>query len=158
MLAQRSITCMATALSVGMLAACAHARRLDPLASIRHDHAPTPAEQAEAAQDPPLTQMRSALRAIASAQELYYEAHNTYTTHVDTLRQMPACAYSAQVTVIVLAASTLGWAAKSVHPVLPGRSCVQWVASPGQIEVPLTDHDHRRGDALPGGVVCDSVP
>jgi hypothetical protein len=145
-------------LTVTILIGCVRASRPDPLAAIRHDRPPTSADEAQAALAPPLAQMRSALRAIASAEELYYERHHAYTTNVETLRTMPACAFSRQVSVTILAATTRGWAAKSTHPSLAGYSCVQWVAGPGEIEVPVTDRDHRRGDVLPGGVVCDSVP
>jgi len=140
------------------LGACARPPRPDPLAAIRHDHPATTAEEAQAALDPPLSQMRHALRAVASAEALYFEGRHRYTTNVDTLRLMPACAFSRQVTVTVLAATADAWAAKSEHPGLPGRSCVQWVASPGEVPVPVTAHDGRRADALPGGVVCDSTP
>lgn len=109
-------------------------------------------------QHPPAYQMRSALRALASAEDEFFKRHGRLTSDVDSLRQMPTCAISRHVEVSVVHLSAGGWASRSRHPALPGRSCVQWVSRPGDVPVPTTDRERRRGDTQPGAVVCDSLP
>ena len=116
------------------------------------------AELAQIESQSPAYQMRSALRALASAEDQFYKAHGYVTGNLDSLRQMPACMISRHVQVSIVGLSVDGWASRSRHPSLPGLSCVQWVSGPNDVPVPLTDLERRRGDVLPGGVVCDSLP
>ena len=109
---------------------------------------------------PPLTPVEavtSSLRAVASAQEAYYADHGTYTADLDALRRYPGCHIQLDVTITIHEGTSRGWAASGFHPQFPERSCVQWVSRPGGASVPLTRRESRRGDALPGGVVCDSA-
>jgi hypothetical protein len=119
-----------------------------------------PARQAPAAEEPvrPIEAVRSSLHAIASAEERYYSDHGTYTTDVAALLEYPGCDIKPAVSITIHTASADGWAASGTHPGFPGRSCVQWVSRPGAIPVPVTRQDGRRGDELPGGVVCDAPP
>lgn len=108
---------------------------------------------------PPLTPVAavtSSLRAVAAAQEQYYSDHRSYTTDLAALRQYPGCVIQPGVTITVHAAGPRGWAASGFHPEFPGRSCVQWVSAPDGVPVPETALQHRRGDFVPGGVVCDA--
>lgn len=104
-------------------------------------------------------QMRSALMAVANAQEQYFGRHRRFTDDISALREMPGCTIGRQVEVTVVSHSAGGWAGRSRHPSLPGRSCVQLVARPGAaVAVPTTDRENRRGDEQPGAVICDSLP
>jgi hypothetical protein len=105
---------------------------------------------------PPINAVTSSLRAVATAQEKYYADHRSYTTDVAALRQYPGCPLQPGVTITVHAAGPRGWAASGFHPGFPGRSCVQWVSAPDGVPVPETALEHRRGDSLPGAVVCDA--
>lgn len=104
----------------------------------------------------PVGAVTSSLRAVAAAQEQYYSEHRSYTTDLAALRRYPGCVIQPGVTITVHAAGARGWAASGFHPEFPGRSCVQWVSAPDGVPVPETTLEHRRGDALPGGVVCDA--
>ncbi len=106
----------------------------------------------------PIGAVRTSLRAVASAQERYWRDHGTYATGVAELMRYPGCRVQPGVTITIHAATAKGWAASGTHPGLADRSCVQWVSEPGGVPVPITQHDGRRGDEEPGGVVCDAEP
>lgn len=106
---------------------------------------------------PPIEQMRSALRALATAQEEYHGRNGRFTDDIAALREMPGCIISRQVEVTVVSLVPRGWASRSRHPGLPGRSCVQ-IAGGRDVPVPTTDRDSRRGDEQRGAVICDSLP
>jgi hypothetical protein len=108
--------------------------------------------------EPPLTPVgavTTSLRAVASAQGKYYTEHGTYTTDLGALRRYPGCRIQPDVTITIHAANADGWAASGFHPGFANRSCVQWFSRPGAVPVPVTALERRRGDSLPGGVVCD---
>ena len=107
----------------------------------------------------PVGAVTSSLRAVAAAQEKHYSDHGSYSTDLAALRRYPGCVIQPGVTITIHEGGAWGWAASGFHPGFPDRSCVQWVSRPGGVPVPLTTFEKRRGDALPGGVVCDpTVP
>jgi len=109
---------------------------------------------------PPLTPVdavTSSLRAVATAQEAFFQDHHTYTTDLDALLRYPGCRVHRGVRITIHEAAADGWAASGSHRNAPDRSCVQWVSRPGGVAVPVTRREGRRADALPGGVVCDST-
>jgi hypothetical protein len=117
--------------------------------------APTAEAQAE-----PIALVRSSLRAVATAQEAYWEEHGTYTTDLSLLGQVmdriESCEIQEGVTVRVAQASENGWAMEATHPDYPERSCVQWLGRPGAVEPIATAREGVRGDESPGRVVCDT--
>ena len=104
----------------------------------------------------PAGAVTTSLRAVAVAEEKYYADHASYTTDLTALQQYFGCVIQPGVTITVHDAGPRGWAASGFHPGFPDRSCVQWVSAPDGVAVPETALEHRRGDSLPGGVVCDA--
>ena len=100
--------------------------------------------------------LRGTKVAVAVAEEKYYADHASYTTDLTALQQYFGCVIQPGVTITVHDAGPRGWAASGFHPGFPDRSCVQWVSAPDGVAVPETALEHRRGDSLPGGVVCDA--
>jgi hypothetical protein len=105
----------------------------------------------------PVEAVTSSLRAVAAAQHKHYSEHGSYSTDLATLRRYPGCVIQSGVRITIQEGSPRGWAASGFHPDFPDRSCVQWVSRPGGVPVPITAREKRRGDALPGGVVCDRM-
>ena len=100
--------------------------------------------------------MRSALRALASAQLWHYETHKTYSADVDSLKQAPGCVVPEGVIVgIKFADGAKGWAMESRHPDVPGQSCVYWNGTKGDVPEITTDEKQLRGSDRPGRVLCD---
>ncbi|MGQ0814885.1 MAG: hypothetical protein ACT4O1_10530 [Gemmatimonadota bacterium] len=99
--------------------------------------------------------MRSALRAISSAQELHYSATGTYTTELEVLRKYPSCVIDAEVVVKIPEAGKSGWAGEATHPKAPGESCVYWVGARDFEPHPLTKGRKRESKAAPGRAICD---
>ncbi|HVE78833.1 MAG TPA: hypothetical protein VNA89_08230 [Gemmatimonadaceae bacterium] len=92
--------------------------------------------------------LRKALRDLIRAEERYYYRRDTYTADRTALAVSPEAA----VTIEVLAADEMGWAARARHARLPGRSCVLWL---GQVAAPpATDGERRVGKS--GETVCDA--
>jgi hypothetical protein len=108
-------------------------------------------EQADSVQG----RLRSALRALAGAQEKHYTAHGTYSDDVETLKTYAGCDIAAGVAVLVQHASQLGWAAESTHPALPGESCVYWYARPKTIGPLVTRSRKYPAHEFPGRAICD---
>jgi hypothetical protein len=104
----------------------------------------------------PIDLVRSSLRAVATAQEAYWEAHQTYTTDLEVLKEIPGCEVKENVTVRIVEASENGWAMEATHPEFPERSCVQWYGRPGEVAPVATAGEGKRGDESPGRVVCDT--
>lgn len=121
--------------------------------------ATTTATAAES-QAEPIALVRSSLRAVATAQEAYWEDHGTYTTDLSVLRQVmeeiESCEILEGVTVRIAEASENGWAMEATHPDYPERSCVQWYGRPGAVGPIATAREGKRGDESPGRVVCDT--
>lgn len=104
-----------------------------------------------------LSLLRSSLRAVASAQEAYWKEHQTYTTDLELLKQVPTgCEIAEGVTVRIVDASENGFATEATHPDFPERSCVQWYGKPGSVQPVATAREGKRGDESPGRVVCDA--
>jgi hypothetical protein len=121
--------------------------------------AATTATAAES-QPEPIALARSSLRAVATAQEAYWEDHGTYTTDLAVLKEvmegLESCQIQEGVTVRIAEASENGWAMEATHPDYPGRSCVQWYGRPGAVGPIATAREGVRGDESPGRVVCDT--
>lgn len=101
---------------------------------------PLAAQNAAAAswQTTPASVLKGTLRTVAAAQERYRAAHGRYAASFDLLR----VTIQPEARVEILAAGAVGWQAKAVHRMQPGRSCVVFVGSLDGAQPPSTDADH----------------
>ena len=86
----------------------------------------------------PASMLKSALRTVTASQERYRAAHGAYAPSADRLDVRPEFG----IRVEILFAGATGWQAKATHESQPGRSCVVFVGSFGDVEAPRTDADH----------------
>jgi hypothetical protein len=93
--------------------------------------------------------MKSDLRRLVGANQVYHAESGQYTTSVGALRGYRA---SAGVTVTILQASSTGWAAQATAESIPGKSCVISIGSVSR--PPTTMHDKHSGPEAVA--VCDS--
>jgi hypothetical protein len=100
----------------------------------------------------PASVLKGALRSVAAAQERYRAAHGGYAPTVDRLDVRPEYG----IRVEILLASAGGWQAKATQATQPGRSCVVFVGSMGDVEAPRTDADHEMAgeEGIP---LCDRM-
>jgi len=100
----------------------------------------------------PASVLKGALRSITAAQERYRAAHGAYAPSVDRLDVRPENG----IRVDILLAGASGWQAKATHATQPGRSCVVFVGSLGDVEAPRTDADHEMAgeEGIP---LCDRM-
>jgi hypothetical protein len=100
----------------------------------------------------PASVLKGALRSVAAAQERYRGAHGAYTASMDRLGVRP----ESGVRLEILLANARGWQAKATHQSQPGRSCVVFVGSLGDVEAPRTDGD-REMAGEEGVPLCDRM-
>ena len=74
-----------------------------------------------------IASMKSDLRNLVTAEEAYFADNNKYTTTKASL----SYSESSGVTVVVNAATTVGWDAKADHGGT-GQSCTIWIGSPAK--------------------------
>ena len=100
----------------------------------------------------PASMLKSALRSVTAAQERYRAAHGVYAPSVDRLDLRPENG----IRVDILVANATGWQGKASHASQPGRSCVVFVGSLGDVEAPRTDADHEMAgeEGIP---LCDRM-
>jgi hypothetical protein len=100
----------------------------------------------------PASVLKSALRSVTAAQERYRAAHGVYAPSVDRLDVRSEYGIRVQ----ILLAGAGGWQARATHPTQPGRSCVVFVGSLGDVEAPRTDADHEMAgeEGIP---LCDRM-
>lgn len=96
-----------------------------------------------------LEAMKSDLRRLVGANQVYHAQNGKYSTSVDALRGYRA---SAGVTVTILQASSTGWAAQATAQGVPGKSCVISIGSISQ--PPMTMQDKHSGPEAVA--VCDN--
>jgi hypothetical protein len=96
--------------------------------------------------------LKSALRALTAAQERYRATHGVYAPSLDRLDVRPE--YGIRVEILLAGAG--GWQARATHATQPGRSCVVFVGSLGDVEAPRTDADHEMAgeEGIP---LCDRM-
>lgn len=97
-------------------------------------------------------QLKSALRAVVTAQTKYHAARRTYAASVESLGVAPAP--GAQVEIVV--ATRSAWQARARHQEQPGRSCVIFVGRLEGNEAPRTDGD-REMAGEEGVPLCDRM-
>jgi hypothetical protein len=98
------------------------------------------------AQDP-LAAVKSDLRRLVSAEEVYHAKNKSYASDVSAL---PGFKPSAGVTVSIATATATGWAASGTSGTASGKSCVLFV---GTVTAPKTQAQGLTGpEAVP---VCD---
>jgi hypothetical protein len=100
----------------------------------------------------PASVLKGALRAVTASQERYRAAHGAYAPAVDRLDMRPEYG----IRVDILLAGAAGWQAKATHASQPGRSCVVFVGSLGDVEAPRTDAD-REMAGEEGIPLCDRM-
>jgi hypothetical protein len=100
----------------------------------------------------PASVLKGALRSVAAAQQRYRAAHGVYAASLDRLGVRPEYG----VRIEILLASAAGWQAKATHQSQPGRSCVVFVGSTGDVEAPRTDGD-REMAGEEGIPLCDRM-
>jgi hypothetical protein len=100
----------------------------------------------------PASVLKGALRSVTAAQERYRAAHGVYAPSVDRLDVRPE--YGIRVQILLVGAG--GWQARATHATQPGRSCVVFVGSLGEVEAPRTDADHEMAgeEGIP---LCDRM-
>jgi hypothetical protein len=122
--------------------------------------APAAAQQPVTAVDSAQYSMRTALRMLATVQEIHYSQHYTYSRDVDALRAAgrPG-SVPADVLVKVVFASDQGHGMVATHPLLPGQSCVMWVgaaeAAAEASPLLVTLQKQLKGVERRGRVTCD---
>ena len=101
-----------------------------------------------------ITETKSALRNLITAQEKYWADHGSYTTDGKGLGIYPND--RAKPLVQVILAGGRGWTAMATHPLLKGKSCVVYVGIVREIGwgLPETSADHVKA-AQEGMPVCD---
>jgi len=92
------------------------------------------------------------LRALARAEEHYFETRMRYAGSVDSLQFTP----ESGVTVVVTWASQRGWSAKGMWDKSPGRSCVVYFGYATDVKPPITEFEGRR-PKQEGEPVCDPM-
>jgi hypothetical protein len=93
--------------------------------------------------------MKSDLRRLVGANQVYRAESGQYTTSVAALHGYRA---SAGVTVTILQASSTGWAAQATAVDIPGKSCVISIGSVARPPTTMRDR-HSGPEAV---VVCDN--
>ncbi len=97
-------------------------------------------------------QLKSALRALATAQAKHHATRHSYATAVDRL-PLPAMP---GVRIEILAAGRTGWQGRALHREQPGRSCVIFVGRLEGAEAPRTEED-RDMAGEEGVPLCDRM-
>ena len=92
------------------------------------------------------------LRALARAEEHYFETRMRYAGSVDSLKFTP----EPGVTVVVIWASSRGWSAKGMWDRSPGRSCVVYFGYTTDVKPPITEFEGRR-PKREGEPACDPM-
>ena len=100
----------------------------------------------------PASVLKGALRSVTAAQERYRAAHGVYAPSIDRLGVRPENG----IRVEILGAGATGWQARATHAMQPGRSCVVFVGSLGDLEAPRTDAD-REMAGEEGIPLCDRM-
>ncbi len=107
-----------------------------------HPVAPAAASEADAAYRATMGQMRSDLRNLITAQELYQTGNRAFAGNIDllpTFKPIPGAHIE------ILSAGAQGWAAVESMPTSfgLGKSCVIWVGSVASGERPTTEAEHK---------------
>lgn len=94
-----------------------------------------------------ISSMKSDLRNLQSAQEIYYSDPANAYEYAAALGDLADFAESSGVTVTVTAGGADGWSATAIHAGIPGETCAVYVGDAGYQTDPATE---------PGVVTCDS--
>lgn len=97
-----------------------------------------------------LATMKSDLRNVVVAEEMFYSKNTKYTNSLSDAKFTP----SPGVYVMVFRADKRGWAGRAVHSAHPGKSCVIWVGEQDATNPVKTDATGASGRE--GEPVCDS--
>jgi hypothetical protein len=96
-----------------------------------------------------LSQMRMELRLLVNAQEAFHLEHRRFS---QDLSQLNYRSRDAEIEISLLEATRDGWAARSVHARLPGKSCVVFGGEVGQPPATFAEGKTPTADGAP---VCD---
>jgi hypothetical protein len=132
-----------TRIGVASIFACAIAAHAQPTQQYAsHPVASAAASEADAAYRTTMGQMRSDLRNLITAQELYQTGNHAFAGKIDllpTFKPIPGAE------IAIVSAGAQGWAAVESMPTSAGtgKSCVIWVGTVAAGERPTTQSEHK---------------